>query len=310
MVNERKTVMRENRYAAVWAAFAADALSLGVHWIYDPDQIRSDRGRVEALSDPGPDSFHKNRKAGEFTHYGDQARILLASVAERGEFDAKDFGERWRKTMSDYDGYMDKATKATLGNLSEGKTGAEAASGSTDLAGAARMAPLILRHPDDADALAEAAREQTALTHGSEEAVAAAGFLARTVHQLLRGADPAAALRETAAHEEFQPTRFPDWVEAGIAAAGQDSVSAIGHFGRACDTVMVFPGAVQLIAKYPEDLKEALVQSAMAGGESASRGMMVGMILGASLGVEAIPPAWIDGLAHREEIEGYIAKLS
>lgn len=302
--------MAENRYAAVWAAFAADALSLGVHWIYDPDQIQSGRGRVEAFSDPGPDSFHKNRKAGEFTHYGDQMRILLASLAERGEFDAKDFGERWRKEMSEYDGYMDKATKTTLENLSAGKTGPEAASGSTDFGGAARLAPLILRYPEDAEALAHAAREQTALTHGSEEAVGAAGFLARTVRQVLQGTDPVAALRATAEHEAFQPTRFPDWVEAGIAAANQDSVSAIGHFGRACDTVMVFPGAVQLIAKYPEDLKEALIQSVMVGGESASRGMMVGMVLGAHLGVQGIPPAWIDGLAHRKEIEGYIGKLS
>ncbi|MFP4030727.1 MAG: ADP-ribosylglycohydrolase family protein, partial [Desulfococcaceae bacterium] len=122
--------------------------------------------------------------------------------------------------------------------------------------------------------------------------------------------DPVSALRETAESDEFQPTRFPDWVEAGIAAAGQESVSAIGHFGRACDTVMAFPGAVQLIARYPEDLKEALIQSVMAGGDSASRGMMVGTLLGAHLGVQAIPPAWIDGLTHREEIEGYIAKLS
>jgi ADP-ribosylglycohydrolase len=310
MGKERESVMGENRYAAVWAAFAADALSLGVHWMYDPEQIQSSKGRVESFSDPGPDSFHKNRKAGEFTHYGDQMRILLASLAERGEFDAKNFGERWRREMSDYDGYMDKATKTTLANLSEGKTGADAASGSADLGGAARMAPLALRYSDDAEALAAAAREQTALTHGSEEAVGAAGFLARTVHQVLRGTDPVAALRATAEHEAFQPTRFPDWVEAGIAAAERDSVSAIGHFGRACDTVMVFPGAVQLIAKYPEDLKEALIQSAMAGGESASRGMMAGMVLGAKLGVEAIPPAWIDGLTHREEIEGYIAKLS
>jgi ADP-ribosylglycohydrolase len=302
--------MTENRFAAAWAAFAADALSLGAHWMYDPDQIQSSKGRVESFSDPGPDSFHKNRKAGEFTHYGDQTRILLASLAERGEFDAKDFGERWRNTMSDYDGYMDKATKTTLANLSEGKTGADAASGSTDLGGAARMAPLVLRYSDDADALAAAAREQTALTHGSEEAVGAAGFLARTVHHVLQGTDPVAALRATAALDEFQPTRFPDWVEAGIAAANQDSVSAIGHFGRACDTVMVFPGAVQLVAKYPEDLKEALVESVMAGGESASRGMMAGMILGAHLGVQAIPPAWIDELTHRKEIEGYIRRLS
>lgn len=302
--------MKENRFAAVWAAFAADALALGAHWMYEPDQIQSTHGRVEQFVSPASGSFHTHRKAGEFTHYGDQMRILLASVADSGQFDPEDFGRRWRETMSDYDGYMDKATQTTLANLSDGKTGREAASGSTDLGGPARMAPLALRYPDDPEALAHAAREQTALTHGSKEAVISASFLAWTVYRVLQGTDPVSALRETAESEEFQPTRFPDWVEAGIAAAGRESVSAIGHFGRACDTVMVFPGAVQLIARYPEDLKEALIQSVMAGGDSASRGMMVGTILGGRLGVQAIPPVWIDGLTHREEIEGYIAKLS
>ena len=301
---------REARRAAVRAAFAADALALGAHWIYEPEQIRSTHGRMEAFAAPGPDSFHAGKKAGDFTHYGDQTRILLASLAETGTFDAEDFGRRWKESMTSYAGYVDKATRGTLANLSEGKTGPEAASGSGDLGGATRMAPLILRYGEDADALSDAARDQTARTHGGEDAILAARFIARTVAAALGGADPVSAMRETAERDEFQATRLPDWLEAGLMAANRESVAAIGHFGRACDTVMVFPGAVQLIARYPDDLREALIQSVMAGGDSASRGMMVGMILGARLGMDAIPEAWIDGLNHREEIEANIARVS
>jgi ADP-ribosylglycohydrolase len=302
--------MQENRFAAVWAAFAADALALGAHWVYDPDQIQSTHGRVEQFVSPGPGSFHTRRQAGEFTHYGDQMRILLASLAETGDFDAEDFGRRWRKTMSAYDGYMDKATKTTLANLDAGQTGPDAASASADLGGPARMAPLALRHPDDSDALAAAARAQTALTHGSPDALTAAEFLARTTVAVLGGTEPVPAMRQVAAMDPFQATRLPDWVELGVAAADQDGISAIGHFGRACETVMVFPGAVQLIARHPQNLREALIQSVMAGGDSASRGMMVGLILGAHLGVTAIPPEWIEGLAQREAIEADIRKLA
>jgi ADP-ribosylglycohydrolase len=60
---------------------------------------------------------------------------------------------------------------------------------------------------------------------------------------------------------------------------------------------------VHLIAKYENDLKEALIQSVMAGGDSAARGMLVGMVLGAHLGPESLPIEWVSELADREKIE-------
>ena len=48
----------------------------------------------------------------------------------------------------------------------------------------------------------------------------------------------------------------------------------------------------------------------MAGGDSAARGMAVGMVLGAHLGVEAIPQEWIEGLKKREEIEELLYKIT
>lgn len=59
---------------------------------------------------------------------------------------------------------------------------------------------------------------------------------------------------------------------------------------------------VHLIAKYEDNLEEALVQSVMAGGDSAARGMAVGTVLGARLGDESIPGQWLSGLKKRGEI--------
>jgi ADP-ribosylglycohydrolase len=53
---------------------------------------------------------------------------------------------------------------------------------------------------------------------------------------------------------------------------------------------------VHLIVKYEDNLKEGLIENAMAGGDSAGRGLMVGMILGAYQGTEAIPPNWLTEL--------------
>ena len=79
--------MTDNRIkAAVIGAFVADALSLGVHWVYNTGVIDKKLGRVEHYYDPLT-SYHKGKKAGDFTHYGDQMLVLLESVSGGG-FDA------------------------------------------------------------------------------------------------------------------------------------------------------------------------------------------------------------------------------
>ena len=66
---------------------------------------------------------------------------------------------------------------------------------------------------------------------------------------------------------------------------------------------------VHLIAKYENDLKEALIQSVMAGGDSAARGMLVGMVLGAHLGPESLPIEWVSELAVKKEIEALLDRI-
>ena len=73
--------MTDNRIkAAVIGAFVADALSLGVHWVYNTDVIDKKLGRVEHYYDPMT-SYHTGKKAGDFTHYGDQMMVLLESAS-------------------------------------------------------------------------------------------------------------------------------------------------------------------------------------------------------------------------------------
>ncbi len=66
---------------------------------------------------------------------------------------------------------------------------------------------------------------------------------------------------------------------------------------------------VHLVAKYENNLKEALIQSVMAGGDSAARGMLVGMVLGAHLGPESLPMEWVSELAVKEKIEASLDRI-
>jgi len=293
--------MTNNRRPMVMASFAADSLALGVHWIYDAEKINKDFGRVDALRKPLPGSYHPTKEKGEFTHYGDQTFVLLESIAAKREFDLSDFSTRWRDLFKTYRGYFDQATKMTLQNLAQGRAIEEAGSSSTDLSGAARIAPLVFLYHKDSETLVKAARAQTQMTHNNPLVIDSAEFFARVCCKVLEGTSPVKAMTEVAAHR-FKGLPLPAWVKEGIESAEKDSGSTIARFGQSCHTDEAFPGVVHLIAKYEKDLKEALVQAVMAGGDSAGRGLMVGMVLGAHLGDRGLPKEWVSGLKRGSDI--------
>ena len=302
--------MSDNKKAAVLASFAADSLALGAHWIYDTREIADRFGRVTTLEKPGPDSYHTTREKGEFTHYGDQMLVLLESLAARKSFDLEDFSRRWRALFADYDGYMDGATKKTLAYYKNGKSPEAAGSHTGDFGGASRIAPLVCLLADDPDRLAEAARTQTRMTHNDPNTLDTAEFFARVTAAVLKGASPTAAIERTAASEAFEMTPVAMWVEEGLKSRNEESVAAVAKFGQACETPQVFPGVIHLIAKYETDLKEALIQAVMAGGDSAARGSMTGMVLGAHLGMDSIPREWTEGMKKNGEILALLEKLA
>jgi ADP-ribosylglycohydrolase len=302
-------MMEDKAKAMVMASFAADSLALGVHWIYDPKSIESQFGRVESLLKPLPDSYHPTRDKGEFTHYGDQMLVLLESIAETGSFDLTDFSSRWQKSFDAYDGYIDGATRNTLANYQAGKLPENAGSRSDDLAGAARITPLVCLYRNDSEILVKSANAQTRMTHTDPTTVESAEYFARVTHAVLKGATPIEAMTSVA-EDYFDISMVSAWLQKGLATLEHESVKAIGNFGQSCHTGEMFPGVVHLIVKYETNLKEALVQCVMAGGDSAARGALVGMVLGAHLGMEAIPRQWVEGMKAREKIEKLLSGIA
>jgi ADP-ribosylglycohydrolase len=300
--------MKENGKTMVLASFVGDSLALGVHWIYDTARIEKEFGRVDSFLNPASDSYHPTKKRGEFTHYGDQSFVLLESLAAKRGFDLDDFATRWRKLFQGYDGYYDQATKATLQNFSSNKMPVDAGSPSKDLSGASRVAPLVFCYQDDLDSLVEAARDQTRMTHNNPDVIDGAEFFAKVSWLVLHGTPPVSAMEELSS-ERFNKSSIRHWVKDGIESKAEDSISTIARFGQSCHVDDAFAGVVHLIAKYENDLEEALVQAVMAGGDSAGRGMVVGMVLGAHLGEEALPGQWVSGLQSRGEILDLLDKL-
>ena len=293
--------MEDKARAMVLASFVADSLALGAHWIYDADEIERRFGRVQNLLKPEKASYHPTKDLGELTHYGDQALLLLESVASCSGFDLGHFAGAWRALFDNYGGYIDKATKGTLKGFAEGNPPTESGSASRDLAGAARIAPIVYRYRDNPEELVIHARAQTEMTHNNPMVVASADFFARVTHRVLQGSNPTTAITETT-QESFAETPFADWATNGLGSVSAGSREDIADFGQSCNTRGAFPAVVHLIGKYEGDLKEALIENVMAGGDSASRGMVVGMVLGAHLGLDAIPSEWLSGLKGYQHI--------
>jgi ADP-ribosylglycohydrolase len=290
--------MKERAEAMVLASFTADSLALGAHWIYDTAVIDNDLGRVETLRKPHENSFHRTKQAGEFTHYGDQSLVLLESIAANKGFDIDHFARCWRSFMDDYTGYRDHATKDTLKNFAAGKDSASSGSQSTELGGAVRIAPLVYALRKDPEKLVSAARRQTAMTHKDPLAVESAEYLADVLLRVLNGSSPSAALKDASTKH----LRTQKMVEKGLETSGNQSRATIKTFGQMCDATDALPSVVHLSMTYENDLKSALIENVMAGGDSAARGMAVGMILGAHLGRQAIPDEWLQNLKANNQI--------
>ncbi len=301
--------MNERAATMVTASFAGDSLALGAHWIYDTQAITKAFGRVESLLKPPANSYHATKEKGAFTHYGDQTFVLLESIADRKGFDLSDFSARWRRLFEQYTGYVDKATQGTLSGYAAGKRPEEGGSPSDDLAGASRIAPLVYAYCNDLPGLQKACAAQTRMTHNHPLTLDSAAFFGTVAFSVLGGVGPVEAMERTA-REDFQDSPLFGWVKAGVASADRESVPVITGFGQTCHTAEAFPGVVHLIARYQNDLREALIQSVMAGGDSAARAMMVGMILGAHSGSGNLPEAWLSEMKKQKEIQQLLEQIS
>ena len=293
--------MQTNANAMVLASFVADSLALGAHWIYDTALIDQKFGRVTHLLKPAEESYHPTKDRGELTHYGDQTRMLLDALTGAAGFDLDQFSIVWRNAFKTYRGYVDQASRKTLENFQNGKDPRESGSPSSDLGGAARIAPLVFFYRNDIDGLAAAVRAQTAMTHNHQHVIDSAEFFARLGLKVLNGSSPVKAI-PSVMQEGFNKAPFDQWVSEGLASANLDTRKAIKGFGQMCEAGAAFPAVIHLLARHENNLKEALVENVMAGGDSAARGMVAGMILGAYLGMEVIPTDWLADLKNREAI--------
>jgi ADP-ribosylglycohydrolase len=299
--------VRERYAGLLYGALAADALSLAAHWVYDQDALAEQWGEVADFQTPAGDGYHAGKELGAQTHYGDQALVLMESLeCCGGNFVMDDFARRWRRFWEESEAYHDHATKDTLLHLQEGLGLTRAGSGSTELGGACRIAPLLvaLRNEDEPVILA-AARAQTALTHATPLVIDAAELIARTVFILMRGVSIPTALGMAVAfpYRMLRPERYLKQAEEARDLPTREAVKKIG---QACDLEKALPSVFAILLRHGQELDTALIENVMAGGDSAARGMVLGTLLGAAHGRRAIPERWMVSLRARGQVDSFL----
>ena len=199
--------LKDRVQGAIWGQLVGDAYCLGTHWIYDLDELRETfPGGVHGFEVPAADHYHAGKAAGDPTHYGDATLLLLASVAERGQVDPSDFGQRFvtRFGSADYHGYLDHSMKDTLANAAlftrehPGELFDFQRGGDDDqLATVSRLAPVVALAALRGTGQAELMRQVetiTRVTQNNDRAVAYAQAAALVLAALLVGQPVPSAL--------------------------------------------------------------------------------------------------------------------
>ena len=149
--------------------------------------------------------------------------------------------------------------------------------------------------------------ELAAITHGHPSGYLAAGSLAHTIRELVRGADIESAaaealeeLRRRPAHEECSSA-----VEAALARgrAGHPTPDAVEALGAGWVAEEALAISLYCALACPDDFESAVLLAVNHGGDSDSTGAITGNLMGALLGEGAIPAAWLAGLELRSVIE-------
>jgi ADP-ribosylglycohydrolase len=133
-------------------------------------------------------------------------------------------------------------------------------------------------------------------------------FLARSCYSILHGAGPREAFEE-ALDNNMASLDLDLRLRKCLETADLDTRRQVKEFGQMCSMNAALPGAVYTVLKNEDSLEEALIETVMAGGDSAARGMVVGMFLGAYHGGDKIPSRWLKNLSRDQEIQTALDKL-
>jgi len=114
---------------SILGALVADAATMGYHWLYSQRRIRELSPEQPEFKAPTASDYaenlgyfaHANKTPGEFSHYGEQCKIMLDSLVANGNrYEKHHYQEAFRDHFGyggKFVGYIDKPTRMTLDKI-------------------------------------------------------------------------------------------------------------------------------------------------------------------------------------------------
>lgn len=270
----------------VTSALVVDSYCLGTHWVYDEQQLINNSIDWNGLNAPLA-MWHKGKRAGDFTHYGDQTLWLYEFLKDKDSFDEEAFKDFWFEKMQTYAGYVDGASRNTIENI---KNKIEpSGSTSTDLSIVGRIAPL-LKVSKTKEEFYKNVEKFVNITHNSTLAKECADFFAKLLILVLEKNDIKESILKL---KDECNEHFQDMLEKALNSKDEDSFKAIRDFGPACGINDGFSGVIHLLVKY-DNLKQMLIANSKAGGDTSARAMIATIIFMANNEIGQLPKEWMN----------------
>ncbi len=276
-------------------ALLADAASLGLHWIYDPERIAEVCENKSACFVPVDRKnyrgvkavfVHQQRKQGALSQYGECLLIAIKNMGHRGELDIASYQRQFTAVFGSggsYSGYIDAPTKNALLNIANKIS----PSGTED-----NQHPTITRLPalvavmTDIDASEDAIKNAIEITNLGEDALYYGRTFSKVLFRVLAGATIEDAMKETV--DELIAGDRKALLADALDTLEFDSVAYGQKTGLTCHLPEGLPLCFHIL-RHADDYRHAIELNILAGGDSCGRGIIIGSILGASIGAQQLP---------------------
>ncbi len=280
-----------NRNNALAGVLVADAAAMGLHWLYDQEQIQL----VEKTGDilfraPDGNHFkdkrgffaHAGKRAGDLSHYGESARIVGQLVAD-GTYTTEAHRQIFLETFGpcgSYAGYADRPTKALVAKM---LTDADKLSDPSGMDDNQMPALCSLAGLFAAQLPSDRVKPAVEVISVNADVLSGAHAVYRCMELVAQGVALPQALQRSA---DATDGPIGDLLQQALTLETDQPLEAATHFGLACYVEHALPVTWYLL-RHAVDFESVVRDNIRCGGDCCGRSMALGAIAGLAFDIPA-----------------------